>query len=410
MSKNTSERKPIILTSASHWILHIAELSFPAVSLMVAQDLLGREKAYDKIGFAFFIFSLLFGITQILGGILADRLGPRKTIWIYLLGSGLSLIFLGFAQSFFKLTLWLGILGAFLGIYHPAGMSLLSHSTRKRGTAMGIHGMAGNFGLALSPFVASALAGAFGWRNGFMLLGLLPVLLSLFPLLETGLEIQDAHPAQKNPSASANTSFWILPVIILFLMSILNGMCYRGFTTFLPAYFNEKFPPELIPGFSRILQAGTFTTAVLVLGMLGQLIGGRLADRYSREKLFTTVFLLAAPFLFSLSFLSGFPLLFSAMTFAFFYFANQPIVNSLLPHYADSKVLGRLYGWFYFMNFGAGSIMSWIAGIIGQKLSLKYIFILFSMLLLITGLLGVFLILRTRHTGDNNHITNKNLR
>jgi hypothetical protein len=32
------------------------------------------------------------------------------------------------------------------------------------------------------------------------------------------------------------------------------------------------------------------------------------------------------------------------------------------------------------------------------------------MLLLITGLLGVFLILRTRHTGDNNHITNKNLR
>ncbi len=393
MAISPDERKPIIIASISHFILHLAELSFPAVALLVISDLIQKPNAYSRIGFASFIFSLCFGITQIPGGFLSDHLGPRKTIWIYLIGSGLSLILVGFSENYLMLCASLGLLGASLGLYHPGGMALLSRSTRQYGTSMGIHGMGGNFGLALSPFVASALAGLLGWRQGFMILGLIPIAFSFWILFERSLEIK-IKPAPESAGKNPQTKPRLLakPIAILFLMSILNGMCYRGFTTFLPSYFNERISPNLIPGFSSVLQAGTFTTLVLALGMFGQFIGGRLADKYSREKLFAGVFLAAVPFLFSLSLLRGLPLILSAMVFAFFYFANQPIANSLLPQYADQRIWGRIYGWFYFMNFGAGSIMSWIAGVIGQKIALSYTFILFAILLLMAGLLGFLLI------------------
>jgi MFS family permease len=391
-----SERRPISVTALGHFVLHIAELSFPAVALLVTADLLGKQNAYAKIGFAYFWFSLFFGVTQIAGGHLSDHLGPRKTIWIYLFGSGLSMISLGFAQNYLMLICSLSFVGAFLGLYHPAGMALLSHKTAQHGTSMGLHGMGGNFGLALSPFLASALAAGLGWRNGFIVLGLIPILVSFWPLLDRKLELEPENHAhsddQANKDGGQKLSLALAPVLILFLMSILNGMCYRGFTTFLPSYFAEKISTSLISGGSRALQAGSFTTLVLILGMAGQFMGGRLADKYPREKLFTAAFLLAVPFLFLVAFLSGPYLILSAMLFALFYFSNQPIVNSLLPQYADRKILGRLYGWFYFMNFGAGAFMAWIAGVIGEKIALNYIFILLSFLLLLAGCLGFILI------------------
>lgn len=393
MKLNPDEPRPILISTLCHFILHLAELSFPAVALLVVAELIRKENAYDRIGFAFFIFSILFGIMQIAGGFLADKLGPRKTIWIYLFGAGLSLILVGFAQNYLMLCASLGLVGTFLGIYHPAGMSLLSRGTRQYGLSMGIHGMGGNFGLALSPFLASALASLLGWRKGFIALGLIPIAFSFWVLLDRKLELKPENPSRDPGSESeTKTRLMFRPILILFLMSILNGMCYRGFTTFLPAYFNQRISPNLIPGFSAVLQAGTFTALVLVLGMFGQFLAGRLADKYSKEKLFVAVFLIAVPFLFSLSLLRGLPLIFSAMIFAFFYFANQPIVNSLLPGYSHEKSWGRIYGWFYFMNFGAGSVMSWIAGSIGEKIALSYIFMVFAGLLFLAGLLGIPLI------------------
>jgi len=390
------ERRPIAVSALCHFVLHIAELSFPAVALLVTADLLQKPEAYEKIGFAYFCFSILFGITQILGGFLTDRLGPRKTMFIYLLGAGLSLASLGFAQSYSMLIVSLALSGAFLGLYHPAGMALISHKTSQHGTAMGIHGMGGNFGLALSPFLAAALAAALGWRKGFIALGAIPLLVALWPLLDKKLELApENHPEPKAPENDLpQARFLLVPILILFAMSVLNGMCYRGFTTFLPAYFAAKISAPLIPG-AKALQAGSFTTLVLILGMAGQFLGGRLADKYPREKLFTAAFLLAVPFLFLVAFLAGTPLLISAMLFALFYFSNQPIVNSLLPQYAPRIILGRLYGWFYFMNFGAGAFMAWIAGVIAEKIALNYIFVLLAALLFLAGSLG-FILIRMR--------------
>jgi len=393
MNNPVPERKIIIITTLAHSLVHICELSFPAVAVLVASSLLGDPTAYQKIGFAYFIATFLFGAMSILGGFLTDRLGARRVVLIYLLGSGMSLILVGLSVSYFLLVVSLGLLGFFIGLYHPAGNVLISLGARKTGLAMGIHGMGGNFGLALSPFLASFLAEQLDWRKGFMILGLLPLIFSLYILWDKKIELEFERPSEASsldPLFSKNN--FSRSLLILFIMSILNGMCYRGFITFLPAYFRTELSQGLVPGVSALLQAGGFTSLVLVLGILGQFLGGRLADRFSREVLYTLCFLCSAPFLFLLGWLKNSPLIISALIFALIYFANQPSGNFLVADYSKKHLRGRIFGWFFFMNFGAGSIMSWLAGILGEKLSLNSIFILLALILALAGILGLVLI------------------
>jgi len=391
----SSERSLITKTVIAHSLVHICELSFPALAVMVMGELVGKETAYEKIGLAYFFATFFYGAMAVPGGFLADRLGPRKVIWLYLAGSGLAMILIGLSINYFMLCLALALLGGFIGLYHPAGLSLLSLGTRSHGTSMGWHGLGGNLGLAISPLLAGVLGGALGWRAGFILLGLFPLLYSFWVLFDRNLELKNiSTPSEpflnsKNPAGS---KFLLLPLIILFLMAVLNGMCYRGLMAFLPAYLFEQIPKGTLPGLSRLAQAGSFTTLILILGMFGQITGGKLADRYSKPWLYTLAFLISAPFLILLSLFSGWSLIFFAMIFAFIYFASQPVGNSLVPEYVGELVRGRIYGWFFFMNFGAGAIMSWLAGIIGDRFSLSKIFLALFLVLIFAGLIGFLLI------------------
>jgi MFS family permease len=402
VSRIPSERRIIAVTMISHFLVHVCELSFPAVAVLVARDLMGGAGAYKQVGFAYFIATLIFGAMALPAGFLSDHLGHRRVLLVFLFGSGLSMVLIGLAKNYAMLVAALGMMGGFIGLYHPAGVSLLSLGTRKHGSSMGIHGVGGNFGLAVSPFLASALAVSLGWRGAFSVLGILPLCFGLWVLFDRSIVIEEPKPEEGTQETGDDKKFILAPLLVLSIITILNGMCYRGFTTFLPAYFGARLKSGLIPGFSNLLQAGSFTTIVLVIGMFGQFLGGRLADRFNKESIYAGAFLLAAPFLFLLSRLQGMTLVLSAMTFAFFYFINQPVANAILPRYVSRPLRGRVYGWFFFLNFGAGSIMSWIAGVIAERLNLASIFVLLSAVLFLAGAFGILLVYSSRRVDQGD--------
>ena len=393
MNRTAQERKLLAATIVSHALVHICELSFPALQVLVAAELLGNAAAFQKLGFAYFVATLVFGAMALPAGFLTDRIGQRRVLLLFLFGAGLSMMLVGMAQSYLMLVISLGLMGGFIGLYHPTGASLLSLGTRRHGSSMGAHGVGGNFGLAISPVLASGLAAWLGWRAAFAALGILPVLFGIWVLVDRSIEVNlEAAPEDSTGDDRADPKLILLPLLFLFLMATLNGMCYRGFTTFLPAYFKARIPGGTIPGVSGLVQAGSFTTLVLIAGMLSQFLGGQIADRFAKEKVYTAIFLMCAPFLFLMSRLDGLFLVLSAMAFAFLYFANQPVSNALLPSYVPKVMRGRLYGWFFFANFGAGSVMSWIAGAIAERLNLAAIFALLSAIAALAGLLGFFLV------------------
>ena len=243
----------------------------------------------------------------------------------------------------------------------------------------------------------SALAVWLGWRGAFALLGIFPFALGIYILLDKRIGVsRELASGPGQPPSSNDGKFRFLPVLFLLMMAMLNGMCYRGFTTFLPAYFKTGIKAGLIPGFPVVLQAGSFTTLVLFIGIFGQLLGGKLADRYREEFVYTGVFLVSAPLLFLVSRERGMVMVACAMTFAFFYFTNQSVGNTIIPRFVSEARRGSIYGWFFLVNFSGGSIMSWIAGIVAVRFSLSSIFVLLAAVLFTAGLLGFFLIAASR--------------
>ena len=397
MSDAQQERRLIVAAAAAHALVHICELSFPTIMVVISEDLLHNAKAYNKMGFASFIGALVFGVVSLPAGLLCDRIGQRRMILVYLFGAAASLVLLGFANNYVMLVAALALMMGFIGAYHPAGTSLLSVGTRRRGIAMGWHGVGGSIGLRF-PRSARAVSRS-GWAGGTHsgCSGFFRYCLASIFFWTSGLESasEPAIAPEEIPTHGKN-KIMLLPILFLFTMAILNGMCYRGFTTFLPAYFKTEIKGELLPGFPSLLQAGSFMTLVLFIGIFGQLLGGKLADKYREEFVYTTVFLVSAPLLFLVGLLHGGATVASAMVFAFFYFTNQSVGNTIIPRFVPEGRRGHIYGWFFLVNFSGGSIMSWIAGMVAMRFSLSSIFVLLAGVLFAAGMTGFLLIAASR--------------
>ncbi len=392
-----SGRKSILAaTIASHALTHVAEMTFPSTALLVTMEFFGQRGEYARIGLATFIATLLFGVSALPSGWLVDRLGPRRVLLIFLFGTGACLAGLGFAPSFAVFTAGLAGVGLFSGLYHPAGATMISLGLEKHGSAMGAHGMGGNIGLAVTPFMAAALGEALGWRAAYLVLGLMPLLLGLL-VLTAGIDVSGqeggGHDPEDSRARQQETRTGLL--VLLFAMAVFNGMTYRGLMTFLPAYFAESVRLSWLP-MQQVTVGGAMTTAILLLGVAGQFVGGNLADRVNKEKLFTSIFFITSPIMLVAGMTADLALVLVTGLFAFLYFANQPVGNSILPRYSSARVRGMVFGSFFFVNFGAGSIMSWIAGEVGELYRLSSIFAVFSACLLVSALLGLALVRKSK--------------
>src|SRR2546422_1610843 len=164
------------------------------------------------------------------------------------------------------LTVSLGALGLFSGIYHPPGLSIISRAVAEQGRGMGWHGMGGSLGIAAGPaYVGTALAVGWSWRPvaGLLVIpGLLALALLAFARLPS--EASTPEPGSSRPQvALLSRSFAFILLVYMFA-----GFAYQGGLTFLP----------------RFVGAGFFALA-LALGAIGQVLSGRLADRRQSERI-----------------------------------------------------------------------------------------------------------------------------
>jgi MFS family permease len=394
LSGNSSERRVIVTAVAAHFLDHVCELAFPTVMVLVSLEFFGRDDSYEQLGMAYFAATLLFGLAAIPAGRIVDWIGTRSMLLVYSFGAAGSLFLVGQAWNFPLLVAALSLLGLFAGLYHPTGMTFISFGTQKHGRSMGLHGAGGNFGLAVTPFLVGGLAEWLGWRMTFGVLSLAPLLLGLV-ILRTRVDVEPRDPSPGLRDEGNSKPYILLPLILLFGLSMFNGMCYRGLMTFLPTFFIEKVNLGYLH-MEGVFKGGALASLVLILGMAGQYLGGRLADRVNKEMLYAGIFVLACPILFFIAHLEDLVLVLALMVFAFIYFASQPVGNSLLPRYTTASFRGRIFGLFFFMNFGIGSFMSWLAGWIGEQWNLAKIFTVLGFCLLVAVLMGLLLILSTR--------------
>lgn len=389
----------IVFACASHFLCHIYVLILPAVLPLVIEEF---SQGYFSIGVIANIAYLFFGFGALVAGPLVDRVGGRRVAAIFLLGAPCASILVAMASSVYLFAFGLLILGASASLYHPAGLALLSRSTSRTGHAMGLHGMAGNMGLACAPVVAGSIAAIWGWRAAY---GILAVPGFALGLASWRLRFSDDH-ADRSMGEGESLRTWFRenarsPVWLLFGVGVLAGVSYRGLMTFLPTYLGELYAGGGATG-SGVAVGGVLATGALLLGVVGQYIGGRASDSFRPERLLFLAILVSLPFMAMVGFGTGPWILAWAALFSFFHFSGQPITNLLLSKYTDERFRGRIYGLYFTASFGLGSFGASLCGYLADTYGLAWIFRSLVILILVSLGLSGLLLRRRRSIGGQS--------
>jgi len=395
-----AEKRIVAITMASHALAHFYEQTFPPVLRLVDAEFGLGLTAAGGMGN---IFPLFFGLGALPAGMVVDRWGARRTLLAYLITCAVAAVATLFFHNIWVIGFLFALMGGAAGLYHPAGATLISHNVEQVGTGLGLHGVGGNLGLAVSPLLAALVAAMMGWRAAYAVLALPSIIMAVYFLkndeIGNGVTIPEkdiSDDVKKTATDNDDRTRWV-PLIMLFALGVLNGFCYRGMLTFFPTFFAGNSPGE-----KEILEGGVFTTGVLIIGVLGQYIGGKLADRFRQEVVYAACFTISVPFLASISLFKPGAAVGVAILFAFFYFASQPVGNSIVTRLSSTSFRGRAFGIFFFMNFGMGSFAATISGWVGEHYGIEAIFPFLGAVLLGVSLIGwslVIMMARTAKTG-----------
>ncbi|HXF52398.1 MAG TPA: MFS transporter [Dehalococcoidia bacterium] len=357
VSFRSDQARLVAYVSVAHGLVHTIELTYAALLSRIEAEFGG---GFLALGAVANVFAFTFGASALPSGFLVDRFGSRRVlVGAFLAAAALSAL-VAFSPNVWWLAVTLGLLGLAIGLYHPAGISLIAQGAEQRSLAFGYHGVSGNLGIAFAPVLAVGLAVLFDdWRAAYLVTALLALAvvgtLRFLALPEgAGEAPSEAMREVRGDPAPA------LALLVVYAAFVLNGFVYRGSLTFIPTHLEDR----LGAGDAWV---GALTTAALLAGALGQLAGGALAERRRLERLVPLQALALAPGLVLIGALRGYGLVPVVAAFVFVYFAGQPIFTTLIAEYSPQNALGRSYGFTFFAAFGLGSGAATFAGFFADR-------------------------------------------
>jgi MFS family permease len=322
----------------------------------------GRE----TFAFALAMQNLLWGLTQPLTGLIADRYGAGRVLFagtaLYVLG----LIGMAWTTSGLGFTTSAGLL---IGV----GLSCTTFSIvygaigrvtppEKRSMALGLAGAAGSFGqFALLP-VSQSLISGFGWMSALLILAAVAALMA--PLSAILAEPpRDPHAARHDQSA------W---------QAIREAFGHNGFNLLTLGYFVCGFQVVFIgvhlPAYlaDRGLPANVGVTCLALIGLFnifGTFIAGWLGQRHSKKHLLAAIYLVRS--LVIVAFLAVPLTPVSAYVFAmaigFLWLATVPLTNGIVAQVFGVAYLSMLGG-FVFLSHQVGSFLgAWLGGLLFDR-------------------------------------------
>ncbi len=354
------ERAIIWVTSLGHFACHLAEVMFACVLAELCGEFRLQAHEGTLLGLLGYV---LFGVGALPVGIWADRWGTRNLLCGYFFFLAGSAVAVALAPTVLTLFLAFTALGLAASIYHPVGLAMISLGVARRSRAMGINGVAGNLGIASAPLVAWMSVHELGdWRwaygivAGLCLVGGAIMLWATWRGALAGLAARtsdvvrvSAHIAPAGPPPSLLKRY--APLMLLLGAMMMAGINYRCMMTALPNY---------LP-----LDVRYLATLPLLVGGVGQILGGLLGDRLGARPVYMFMVASLIPLAAFLSLLEGSLLAVAvASLLAVTMFAQQPVENTLLAESTSAARRSISYGWKFVLTFGVGASGAQIAGLL----------------------------------------------
>ena len=314
------------ILSVGHMATDINQGALPAMLpfFIVAYDL-----SYTAAAVIVFAVNMPSSIVQPLFGLAADRLSKPWLLPGGLLLAGLGLALTGLVEGYPSIML-LGIVsGIGIAAYHPEAARLVNFAAGdNKGAAMSFFGVGGTIGFTLGPLIVTTAILQWGLEGTFVLI--IPVsimsLVMIFHLpmfASLGADGNGKGYASNTDTLKENWSAFARIALIVSGRSII----FFGLNIFIPIYWiNELSQSKIAGAMALTIFAGS--------GIIGNLIGGSLADRIGQKK----VMLLG---LSSLTILLPIFIMVKNVQMATFLLA--PIGIMLFATYSPTVVLGQSY-------------------------------------------------------------------
>ena len=372
---NTEDRT-IVAISASHGIMHAYLVLLPAMI-----PILGGELGdIATVGMLASLVTLFYGWLSLPVGFIADRFSKKTLIMASMILCGGASIIIGISPSIPIAAIGLIILGIGASLYHPCGyahMSLVSDASR--GRYMGIQGLAGDMGMAVSYLTSSLLGIRFGWRMTFIIWGAIGLTMAAIDFLvahDIACEIPEGgHVGPVETLRRMFSTTDRATLLITLGIVVLSGMLWTGVASFIMVFIEEQ------KGISFVI-AGGLSTLKYTVGAFAQILGGELSDKMGRKKLL--LFGYAGFALSLIGFImapSNLPILaLMVVVLGFTFFITQSPMNALLGDVARKDTVGVTYGVNFTLKYGIGFFTPAIAGFLALNYGYASVFYFFAAL------------------------------
>jgi MFS family permease len=275
----------LILLCAMYFISYIVRQSVSTAMLDIRPEFgLSNTEAL----FIFSVFGYPYLLFQIIGGLTADRFGPKLTLFVSGIVWAGATILTGLSTGFITLVIWRVIMGFGVGATLPTATRAMQHwvEKSKRGFAQGVTHSFSRLGNALTPVMTVALMGVVGWRGSFVVIGLAGFAWVLVwnwyfrddpkehPSV-TQAELQKLPAPAKGPRPNIPWGSLISRMWPVTLTYFCYGWCLWLYLSYLPVFFKDTFTLSNS-------DAALFSTVIYFVGAIGNTMGGIVSDKILR--------------------------------------------------------------------------------------------------------------------------------
>lgn len=378
---------PILFTiSFAHLLNDLVQSVIPAIYPLLKDNYL---LSFTQIGLITLTFQASASLMQPFVGIYTDK---RPMPFSLAIGMGFSLIgllILSMADSFLMILLSVTLVGLGSSVFHPESSRVAYlASGGKRGLAQSIFQIGGNAGSAIGPLLVALLIMPYGqayvgWFSIVAVVGIIALIhVGMWyrnHLVERTLVYEPKGNIKiQEPRIAKNQVIMSIAILLVLIFSKYFYMASISsyFTFFLIEKFNVSIPQSQIYLF-------LFLAAVAV----GTLLGGPLGDKYGRKPIIWVSIFGAAPFTLLLPHVG------------LFWVVGLSIIIGIIIASAFSAILvyaqellpgrvGMISGLFFGFAFGMGGLGSALLGVLADKTSIEYVFLICSFLPLLGGVAG----------------------
>lgn len=314
----------------------------------------------EAFGFAIALQNLMWGVAQPFAGMIADRFGSARVIFVGGMLYAGGLVCASAASTSLGLVLGFGVL---VGV----GLSATSYAVvlgavgrrfppERRTSALGIASLGGSLGIFLSVPVTLSLIDSLSWPTALVSLALVAAVICVLAPVLSGRSVEpNADQTLKSALGEALSHRGFVLLVLGFFVC---GFQLAFIGTHLPAYLLDRHLAPWLGGAALATIGATNIAGTFVCGVLGDILSKKkiLVALYLARSGAVAVFVLLTP--------SDVSTLLFAAVMGFTWLGTVPLTTGIVAQVFGARYLATLVGIVFLMHQIGSFLGAWLGGLV----------------------------------------------